>query len=155
MQSQVSLCMSAPSPNYTNLQTVFATDAVPQNLNSSQASLPTQVLLLLWCSSNLTSFLEETATITVSCNCLTLQLAGFSTCAFFSDSFFLAPHLLSIGTTSHTFCDGFVHKYWKKLLSNITELKRNHHVPFLLSVPFLFWIRDVYNGVAIKNSDTI
>ena len=42
-------------------------------LTHHKASLPTQVLLLLRCSSNLTSFLEETATVTLSCNCLTLQ----------------------------------------------------------------------------------
>lgn len=36
VQSQVSRCMSAPSPNYTNLWTVFATDSVPRYLNSSQ-----------------------------------------------------------------------------------------------------------------------
>lgn len=53
---------------------------------------------------------------------------------FFSDAFFLALNLLSIGTMSHTFSDaqdthaspriaGFVHKYQEKLPSNILELK--------------------------------
>lgn len=75
---------------------------------------------------------------------------------FISDAFFLSPHLLSIGTTTHTFffwCTGYsVLAHWltglhvksQKSPSNILELKWNHCVPFLL------WISDVCKDIAIK-----